>query len=385
MNKIISSVLVAVGLAFVLPSCQKAPFILMTGPSSFTFPFEGGTQTFTFSCNRDWSVSSSESWISIVPVSGASGKGDGTVTITCSPNYSYQSRTATISVTAADVTAKVFVTQDPGVDLLVVSPKSVYLSPEEQTLEIAVQKKIDYTVSIDRAGSEWIKYEGTQAQTADKVTFKVSANASDPRSGVITFKQKDGEISETVNIRQAVIGDYEISLRDGGDKTEVTYTLCLAGSRNGYRYLDKMWVENASEYVLVDSATYMQYEGSEATGEIVVPWDGYAETVNDVASGFGSITSCSETFAFSVSAWSLYNVFCTKVEVISLFEVVARPKGVFPALSNEVIGKFYVRTINSSIEYEEHAHPAHASQYEEGHGHGHKNGPNAGGGLVQPE
>lgn len=385
MNKIISSVLVAFGLAFVLPSCQKAPFILMTGPSSFTFPFEGGTQTFTFSCNRDWSVSSSESWISIVPVSGASGKGDGTVTITCSPNYSDQSRTATISVTAADVTAKVFVTQDPGVDLLVVSPKSVYLSPEEQTIVIDVQKKIDYAVFIDDAGSEWIKYEGTQAQTADKVSFKVSANASDPRSGVITFKQKDGEISETVDIRQAVIGDYEISLRDGGDKTEVTNTLCLAGSRNGYRYLDKMWVENASDYVLVDSATYNDNEGQEVTGDIVCAWEGYAKIVNDFADLIGVITSTSEKIDFSVSAWSLYNVFYVENDVWALVEVIARPRGLFPALRDEVIGKFYVRSVHGSVQYEEHAHPDHADKYNPGQGHGVKNGPNAGGGLVQPE
>ncbi len=186
-----------------LAACQKAPFLTMTGSRSFNFTREGGSQTFAFSCNRNWSVSSSESWIRISPSSGTASDGDISVTITCSPNTTYDPRTATITVKVEEMTETISVSQETGLGLLV-SPTAFDLSNAEQNIEIEVQKNVNYSVVIDDDGSDWIKQGGTKALTTDKITFKIAANTSyDNREGKITFKQLDGDLTQTVTVKQS--------------------------------------------------------------------------------------------------------------------------------------------------------------------------------------
>ena len=76
MRRIISYLFMLVSLAFMTASCQKAPFVTLNTPRSFTFTRDGGTQNITFTCNRNWSVSSSESWIQVSPSSGTASDGE---------------------------------------------------------------------------------------------------------------------------------------------------------------------------------------------------------------------------------------------------------------------------------------------------------------------
>ena len=203
MKRVLHFALLLISAIALLASCEKAPFITMTGPRSFSFTRDGGTQSISFTCNRPWSVSSTESWIQITPSSGEASDKDISVTIKCSPNTTYDPRSATVTVKLEELSESITITQDTGIGLLV-SPTTFELTNAAQVIEIEVQKNVQYSVAIDDESAKWIKQGGTKALTSDKVTFTISANESyDNREGKITFKQLDGDLSQTVTVRQS--------------------------------------------------------------------------------------------------------------------------------------------------------------------------------------
>ena len=183
-------------------SCQQAPFLSMTGPRAFTFTRDGGSQSFSFTCNRDWNVSSTESWVTLSPSSGAAADGEIIVKITCAPNTTYDARTATVTVKLDELSESITITQDTGIGLIV-SPTTFELTNASQDIEIEVKKNIQYNIAIDDAGIDWIKVGGTKALSTDKVTFHIAQNTDySVREGRITFKQIDGPLAQTIIIRQ---------------------------------------------------------------------------------------------------------------------------------------------------------------------------------------
>ena len=184
-------------------SCQQAPLLSVSGPRSYTFTRDGGTQSFSFTCNRDWSISTTEDWISVSPSSGTVSEEAVAVTIKCNPNSTYDPRTATLTVMAEDLAETITVNQETGIGLIV-SPKTWELTNAKQVIEIEVQKNVQYSIAIDDESSQWIKQGGTKALTTDNVTFTIEENTSyDNREGKIVFKQLDGNLTESVTVRQS--------------------------------------------------------------------------------------------------------------------------------------------------------------------------------------
>ena len=175
----------------------------VSGPRSYTFARDGGTQSFTFTCNRDWSISTTENWISVSPSSGTASEEGTTVTIKCNPNSTYDPRTASLTVMAEDLAETITVNQETGIGLIV-SPNIWELTNAKQIIEIEVQKNVQYSIAIDDESSQWIKQGGTKALTTDNITFTIEENTSyDNREGKIVFKQLDGGLTETVIVKQA--------------------------------------------------------------------------------------------------------------------------------------------------------------------------------------
>lgn len=182
-----------------LSSCEKAPFVTTTGPRSYNFTRQGGTQTFAFSCNRDWSVSSTESWIRISPSSGAASDGDITVTITCSPNTTYDPRSATVTLKVEELTETISISQDTGLGLIV-SQTNFDLTNEEQIIEVEVKTNIEFEIFSD---AEWIKKADTKALSSSSLAMSIQANLNlEQRTGTVTIRQKDGDLSSTIVIKQ---------------------------------------------------------------------------------------------------------------------------------------------------------------------------------------
>lgn len=95
------------------------------------------------------------------------------------------------------------VTQETGLGLLV-SPTTFDLTNAAQDIEIEVQKNVQYSVTIDEACKSWISQKGTKALSSEKIMFSIAANESyDNREGKITFKQTDGDLVQTVTVRQS--------------------------------------------------------------------------------------------------------------------------------------------------------------------------------------
>ena len=274
MKRLITIALALVGALMLVLSCEKAPFVTMTGPRSFTFTRDGGTQSFIFTCNRDWSVSSSESWIRVSPSSGAKSDNEVTVTITCSSNTTYDSRNASITVRVEELTETISVTQETGLGLLV-SPTTFNLTNAAQDIEIEVQKNVQYAVTIDEACKNWISQKGTKGLSSEKVTFSVAANDSyDNREGKITFKQTDGDLVQTVTVKQSQTSvifvkgekDYTVS-REGETvsvelQTNVDLEVLIPDDSKAWLSLveTKALVDKTLKFLIAENETYFYRE-----------------------------------------------------------------------------------------------------------------------------
>lgn len=183
-------------------SCEKAPFLTLSTPNTISFTDQGGMQSISFTANRSWSVSSSDSWCKVSPSSGDKSDGNISVTITCEPNATYDPRVATLTIKVDELMETITVTQDTNYGLLV-SPTTYNLSNAAQTIEVEVRANVKYSVEIDAACKDWITQTGTKALSTDKITFAIAANESyDNREGKITIRQMDGTLSQILIVKQ---------------------------------------------------------------------------------------------------------------------------------------------------------------------------------------
>lgn len=193
-------------LLLVFSSCQKAPFLTFTGQKSFTFKDAGGSETITFSCNRAWTVSSSESWLTVSPAKGDANEEGARVTITCAANTTYDSRNATITISSDGLTETISVSQDTNYGLLS-DPTTFNLTNVAQNIEVDVKANVEYTTAIDDACKDWISQVGTKALSSTKLTFSIAANESyDDREGKITISQKGSASSvqpQVITVKQS--------------------------------------------------------------------------------------------------------------------------------------------------------------------------------------
>ena len=230
-KSVFKSIILIIGFCILVSSCQKAPYLTMTGPHSFTFNNEGGNQKLAFSCNRDWSISSSESWLQVSPSSGAAQDGDITVTVTCSPNTTFDTRISTLTLTVEGLIETITVTQEMGLGLLV-SPHTFELTNAAQNIEIEIQKNVQYSVVIDDACKDCISHIGTRALSSEKATFSIASNETyDNREGKVTIKQTDGPLATTVTIRQGQTNGLFVTTPEY-DLSNEEHTLCVEVKAN---------------------------------------------------------------------------------------------------------------------------------------------------------
>lgn len=189
MKKIIYAAMLLLGVNMALVSCQKAPYLTLNGQKSITFIDDGGTETISFTCNRVWSVKSSESWLKVSLSQGEANEEGVSVTITCDANTTYDPRTATITITSEGFVETVSVSQDTNYGLFT-SPNTFELTNAAQNIEIEVQANVEYTVAIDEACKDWISQVGTKALSSDKLIFSIAANERyEDREGKITIRE----------------------------------------------------------------------------------------------------------------------------------------------------------------------------------------------------
>lgn len=255
--------------AVLLASCQKAPELTLTGPVSIELNADGSSGKITFSANRDWTASSSDSWVSISPSSGKASNDPVTVNVHCNANTTYDDRTATVTIRVEDLSQAVTIKQSANKG--VVLPKQVFdLQSDTKTIDVEVQANVQYTVSTS---VDWIKQSGTKGLTSKTLTFSIEENKTyDPREGKITIKPQESDVQEQViSVKQAqkdalIVEKTSYDMPFGGGEIEIKVEANVAFSV----IPDSEWLHHISTKALSSStilikvdenATYNAREG----------------------------------------------------------------------------------------------------------------------------
>ncbi len=215
-------------LLFILPllfACtQKEPQFIYSGPSNIEMKADGGSSTLTFTANRNWTVTASDSWVSVSPTSGAASDGPITVSVSCNPNTTYEDRSATVTIKMEDFTQVITVRQSANKGIILPT-KSYLLSSGESSIEVEVQANVEYSTSVS---VNWIKQISTKGLVSDILSFRVEENTTiDDREGRITVRALDGSISEqVVSVIQSgkdalIVKDASYDMPYGGGAVEV--------------------------------------------------------------------------------------------------------------------------------------------------------------------
>ena len=207
----------------ILASCVKAPELTLTGPSSIELSVDGSSGSITFTANRDWTVSCSDSWVTVSPSRGTASDGTVTVTVRCNANTTYEDRSATVTIRMEELSQSVTVRQPANLGVIV-STQSFVLTSEARTIDVDVQANVQYTVETSE---DWIKQPGTKGLTSTKYSFSILENTTyDDREGRITIKAQSGGVpDQVITVKQAqkdaiIVKDTSFDMPYGGGEIE---------------------------------------------------------------------------------------------------------------------------------------------------------------------
>ena len=179
-------------------ACQKSPFLTLDSPSVIDLS-TSNNETIRFTVNRDWTASSSASWLTVSPIKGHAADGPVHVTVRASNNDTFDIRTATVTIMADGLTQTVTVRQ-PAFQGVKSLQRLYELSLEAQTIEVAVQTNVPFKVETN---GDWIQPATTKGATTEHLVFHISENKTySSREGIVSFQAEGGDLLEAVVIQQ---------------------------------------------------------------------------------------------------------------------------------------------------------------------------------------
>lgn len=251
-------------------ACQKAPELTITSPSSIELSADGSSGSITFTANRDWKASSSDSWVTVSPSSGEASDKAVTVSVRCNSNTTYDDRTATVTIRMEELSKTVSVRQPANKG--VVLPKQTFdLQAETRSIDVEVQANVQYTVSTS---VNWIKQTGTKGLTSKTLTFSIEENKTyDSREGKITIKpQESGVQEQVISVRQAqkdalVVEKTSYDMPYGGGeveiKVEANVSFDVTPSADWVHYIQTKALSNSTVVLKIDeNTTYSPRQGT---------------------------------------------------------------------------------------------------------------------------
>lgn len=187
-------------LAFLIVACskEKSPVTpeLVVSTEKISLSNTGDTKPFHVKSNINWSVSSSESWLTLSPNTG--GEGTHKIEASATPNPDVNDRQAIITVTVGDLSKQIVVVQTAAI-LFSVDQHEYAIANDPQDIAFTVESNAPYTLVFD---GEWMsrKSEPVQTGTSYQETITIQENRNIfERSGTITVKQGDESLLITVN------------------------------------------------------------------------------------------------------------------------------------------------------------------------------------------
>lgn len=198
------NILIYLSLLLVMSSCEEVNTpSLSISQSDISVSFDGGSHTIKFNTNMNWTASSSEGWCSVSPANGNAST-ENTITITVSSNQALDNRNCIVTITAGTLSETITIIQSEKIGILIHEDDKIHnLNNDAHTLEIEVKSNIDYYVNI-AAGDDWISEINARGLSTNTLKFDIAKNNSyDNREGIISIKQKDGELSSTIKVFQS--------------------------------------------------------------------------------------------------------------------------------------------------------------------------------------
>ena len=151
---------------------------LTVNSSDMTFVADGGTKEFTFNTNKNWTITSDQSWLTLDKTSGEPSKDAISVKATCAENTAYTSRTANITISAGDLTQIIKVTQAAAVKVISLSVSTTSLSVAGQggTASFTVTCNDNWTITDIPDWMTLSRTSGTESASAVTVNVTVKQN-----------------------------------------------------------------------------------------------------------------------------------------------------------------------------------------------------------------
>ena len=148
---------------------------LTTNNSSLNFVAAGGSSSFSFNTNKNWTITSDQSWLTLGQTSGEPSKENINITATCEENTAYTSRTAKITISAGSLTQTITVTQEAAkkVVSLAVSTSSLNFSGPGGTSSFTITCNENWAITEI---PDWLVLSTTSGtESASAATVNVTA------------------------------------------------------------------------------------------------------------------------------------------------------------------------------------------------------------------
>ena len=166
----------------------------------------GETRSLSIRSSKEPTVTSDQSWVTVTLASSTS-SGTYTYSVVVEANEDTDDRVATLTATVGSWSATVTITQTAADGLIVGQTEYADIPAEGQDITVELTTNGDYSVDID---VDWITDNTTRASmTTTELTFTVAANASEARTGTITFTLND--LTQTVTVSQLAVEVTEIT------------------------------------------------------------------------------------------------------------------------------------------------------------------------------
>ena len=176
-------------------------YSLALSATSLNFAAAGEQQNFTITSNTTWTVSSSASWLTVLP---ASGSNNGTITVTAAANTSTSQRTATVTVSGNGVAPQtISVTQGayvPPVTLsLTVSATSLNFAAAGEQQAFTITSNTTWSVS---SSASWLTVSTASGSNDGTITVTATANTSTSQRTATVTVSGNGVTAQTVSVTQ---------------------------------------------------------------------------------------------------------------------------------------------------------------------------------------
>lgn len=224
-KKIIHLLFIALTL---LSSCSQKPEIIepkitLNSNDVISADYKASSYELSFVSNCDWTIHSPESWISISPAKGSSGKNTVSVSLLENPGDKRDGNIY-IEYNSKDGSAiNIHVTQSES-ESINISKTSFELPSDGGDIEITVKSQVKYSYTLN---ADWIS---TSSESEDGKIFKfhISSNDNrDSRIGIIKFYYHSSSVEVTVNQLGKdifVLSEHTYDIQSEGGTLEVEVT-----------------------------------------------------------------------------------------------------------------------------------------------------------------